>query len=162
MRTIAALLLAAMLGACAAAPSGATPSAMPAEGDEFQIRATVLAVYNVLSGPAGRRDWDRFEALFAPGARIVTFGADGVASPATPKEYAAAMTPKFSAAPWFQRPADTRVMHEGNVAQVWSAYELREAASQEQPAGRGVASFAFVRICGEWKVESLIWQSGAR
>ncbi|HWS72707.1 MAG TPA: DUF4440 domain-containing protein [Thermoanaerobaculia bacterium] len=161
MRIFAAVLLAAMLGACATTASDAPPSA-PVEGDEFQIRATVLAVYNVLSGPAGRRDWDRFEALFAPGARIVTIGADGVPSTATPKEYAAAMTPAFNAAAWFQRPAETRVQHEGSVAQVWSAYELRDAASQEQPSGRGVASFAFVRIGGEWKVESLISQSVAR
>jgi hypothetical protein len=162
MRTIAVLLLAATLGACATTSSDAPPSAAPVEGDEFQIRATVLAVYNVLSGPAGRRDWDRFEALFAPGASIVTVDANGVPSSAAPKEYATAMTPKFNAAPWFQRPVDTRVQLDGNVAQVRSAYELRDAANQEQPTARGTASFALVRIGAEWKVESVIWQSVAR
>lgn len=162
MRILAAFLLAATLGACASTPSDATPAAAPASGDEFQLTSTVLAVYNVLSGPAGRRDWDRFEALFAPGARIVTIGADGMAVTQTPKEYSAAMKPKFDAAGLFQRPAANRVLHEGNVAHVWSTYELRDTASAEQPSARGIASFAFVKIAGEWKVESLIEQPLAR
>jgi hypothetical protein len=158
MRIVAALLLAATLGACASTSTDTAPAAAPASGDEFQLTSTALAVYNVLSGPAGRRDWDRFEALFAPNARIVTVAADGAAVSQTPKEYGAAMKPKFDTTAWFQRPAATRVLHEGNVAHVWSTYELRDTASAEQASSRGIASFAFVKIGGEWKVESLIEQ----
>lgn len=158
MRIVAALLLAATLGACASTSSDVTPAAAPTTGDEFQLTSTVLAVYNALSGPAGRRDWDRFEALFAPGARIVTIGADGAAVTQTPKEYGAAMKPKFDTTAFFQRPAATRVLHQGSVAHVWSMYELRDTASAERESSRGIASFAFVKIGGEWKVESLIEQ----
>jgi len=28
-------------------------------------------VYDVISGPAGPRNWDRFRSLFVPGARLI-------------------------------------------------------------------------------------------
>ena len=52
------LLLAAALLLCTACAS-VPPPAPPPEVEE--INATVLAAYNAISGPAGRRDWDRFE-----------------------------------------------------------------------------------------------------
>lgn len=158
MRAIAtAAVLAALLGACAT-----VPDAPPAAGsDEFQINATVLAVYNVISGPAGRRDWRQFEALFAPDARIVTSTMkDG--APATlvltTKEYVERSTPRFNERGWFERPVATRVLQYGDIAHVWSTYEGREASNQEQPVARGIRSFQLVRIGAEWKVQSLVSQ----
>jgi hypothetical protein len=158
MKVIAVLLLAAMLGACATSSFHAPPSVEATGGDEFQITATVLAVYNVLSGPAGRRDWDRFEALFAPGAHIVIVNGDGAITPLTPKELATAWTPKLTAAPLFRRPVATRVLRYGDIAHVWSTYEEREAANQDKARGRGINSLELVRIGNDWKVQSLVSQ----
>jgi hypothetical protein len=152
VKAIALLLVLAMLGACASVPDPAPDTVQPGT-DEFDIRTTVLAVYNVLSGPAGRRDWDRFEALLAPGARIVVAG-EGM----TPKEYVERSTPKLNAAGWFERPVATRVLHYGNIAQVWSTYEGREAANQERASVRGIRSFQLVRIGNAWKVQSVVSQ----
>jgi hypothetical protein len=153
MRLIAALLAAATLGGCATATTPATT-----DPDDFQIRATVLAVYNVLSGPAGRRDWNRFEALFAPNAHITVATANG-ADVLTPKEYGERAKPGFDAKGWFERPVTTTVERYGGIAHVWSAYEGREAANQEQAGARGVNSFELVRIGGEWKVQSIVRQA---
>ena len=156
MRTICALLLAALLGACATAP----PAPL-SDSDEFQIEATVLAVYNVVSGPAGRRDWRQFEALFAPEARIVVAAVkDGVPGTVvmTTKEYVERSTPGFNEKGWFERPVATRVLRYGNIAHVWSTYEGREASNQEQASVRGINSFELVRIGTEGKVQSLVWQ----
>ena len=149
MKSVAVVLLAAILSGCASAPGGP-----PVGSDEFQVETTVLALYNVLSGPAGRRDWRQFEGLFAPDARIVIAGT----APMTTKEYVERFTPKFNAAGWFERPVATRVMLYGDVAQVWSTYEGREASNQERPSARGVLGVQLVRIGGEWKVQSLVRQ----
>src|SRR5215212_2786942 len=46
------------------------PAASPA--DVSSMDAIIAAIYDVLSGPAGKkRDWDRFRSLFVPGARLI-------------------------------------------------------------------------------------------
>jgi hypothetical protein len=160
MKTLALVLLAAMCAACATSPD-VSRSAATVDSDEFRIETTVLAVYNVLSGPAGRRDWNRFEALFAPGAHIVVAPqADGVdgAVVMTPKEYAERFTAKLNAAGSFERPVATRVQLYRNIAHVWSTFERREAANQERPGTHGINSFEMVRVGNDWKVQSFLSQ----
>src|ERR1700730_6512750 len=49
------------------------PAANPA--DVASIDSIIAAVYNVISGPAGKkRDWDRMRSLFVPGARLIPTG----------------------------------------------------------------------------------------
>lgn len=49
------------------------PAANPA--DVSSIDAIIAAVYDVISGPAGKkRDWDRMRSLFVPGARLIPTG----------------------------------------------------------------------------------------
>jgi len=154
MRILALLLLAATLAGCATASAPPAPSP---DSDEFRIEATVLAVYNVISGPAGRRDWNRFEALFAPEGRLTVVGDKGPVSMTT-KEFIERVTPNVTAKGFFEKPVATRLLIYGNIAHVWSTYETREAASQEKPDARGINSFEMVRIGGEWKVQSILWE----
>ena len=134
------------------------PAAAPAaDSEEFQIEATVLAVYNVLSGPAGRRDWNRFEALFAPNAQIATMEA-GKTTVLTPHDYAEKFKPVLNEKSLFEHPVSTRVQRDGDVAQVWTPYEARAAANQEKADASGVESFQLVRVDGAWKVQSLLRQ----
>ena len=49
------------------------PAAKPA--DVSTPDAIIKAVYNVISGPAGKeRDWERMKSLFIPGARLIATG----------------------------------------------------------------------------------------
>ena len=56
----------------AAAQAAEPPAAKPA--DVASPDAILAACYDVISGPAGPRDWDRFNSLFAPGARLIPIG----------------------------------------------------------------------------------------
>src|SRR5437764_15086239 len=47
----------------------AIPAANPE--DVKSIDSIVAAVYDVISGPAGDRNWNRFRSLFAPEARLI-------------------------------------------------------------------------------------------
>jgi SnoaL-like protein len=151
MKSVAVVLFAVIVSGCAFAPG-----APPAASDEFQIETTVLAVHNVLSGPAGRCDWRQFEGLFAPDARIVIAGTGTGAM--TAKQYAERFTPKFNAEDMFERLVAPRVQVYGDVAQVWSTYEGRQASNQERASARGIIGVPLVRIDGQWKVQSLIRQ----
>src|SRR5262249_15850160 len=39
--------------------------------DVRSIESIVAAIYDVISGPPGDRDWDRMRSLFHPGARLI-------------------------------------------------------------------------------------------
>src|SRR5690348_7729020 len=55
--------------ASASATTAAAPAANPK--DVESLDAIVAAVYDVISGPPGPRDWNRFNSLFAPDARLI-------------------------------------------------------------------------------------------
>src|SRR5947208_15952213 len=54
------------------APSTNTPAARPE--DVKSIDNILAALYGVISGPAGERDWNRFRSLFLPQARLTEIG----------------------------------------------------------------------------------------
>lgn len=161
MRFAAALLLTAFLAGCASTDDVARHDNFAPGSPEFDIQSTVYAVYNVLSGPAGRRDWDRFEELFAPSAVIVSSSSrDGARelTRSSTKEFVEHWKPIFNEKGWFERPVAMRIERYGDIAQVWSTYEGRETSNQEKPSARGIDSFQMVRIGSDWKVQSLVWQ----
>src|SRR5216110_2665204 len=51
----------------------AIPAANPA--DVASMDSIIAALYDVISGPAGNRNWDRFRSLFVAGARLIPTGA---------------------------------------------------------------------------------------
>ena len=78
MTPLTAALLVAASPVLAQAPTPAATSVPPAPaatalpGDVASIESTVAAVYDVISGPAGKkRDWARMKSLFAEGARMI-------------------------------------------------------------------------------------------
>jgi hypothetical protein len=149
---LAAILTLAFLGCASAPPPAPAPKT---DSDEFQIESTVLAVYNVISGPAGRRDWDRFKDLFAPGARLISVHKE--TNVMTPDEFVAKSTPYLQANGFFERPVETRIERFRDIAQVYSRYESRHASNDEKPFARGVNSFQLVRDGDRWRVLTILW-----
>ena len=54
-------------------PTAGSVAEVPAANpkDVESLDAIVTAVYDVISGPPGPRDWNRFNSLFAPDARLI-------------------------------------------------------------------------------------------
>jgi hypothetical protein len=155
-------LLATLLLFAFGCTSMTTPAVAPQPGsDAFAIDSTVLAVYNVISGPAGRRDWDRFEALFAPGARLIsTKRVNGVitSNVMTPKEYTEKAGAYFKDHGFFERPAHNSEERFGDIAHVFSTYESRHESADDKPFARGINSFQLVKIGDDWKVLTIFWE----
>lgn len=125
--------------------------------DEFNIESTVLAAYNVISGPAGRRDWDRFKELFAPGARLVSYR-DGSANVMTTDEFIEKSKPYFDQNGFFERPVETRVERFKDIAHVTSRYESLHKTTDAKPFARGVNHFELVRSGERWVILSIVWE----
>ncbi len=163
MRTLAAL---AALATIAIAPTtmAQTPPPPPPlvqTQDVATPEAIVHSMYDVISGPAGGRNWDRMRALMAPYAHFVAAGVkpDGSVSirDLTPDDYANLATPRLAKEGFFERGVMLRVTRYGHTAVVESPYESRHAPG-EAPFARGINQFVLVNDGTRWWVTEIIWE----
>jgi hypothetical protein len=142
----------------AALESAKVPPARPE--DVNSIDAILVALYSVISGPAGERDWNRFRSLFLPQAQLTSAGkgADGSVRvhPMSVEDYVRLAGDYFSQHAFFESPIVSRVQTFGNVSQVFSSYESRHSAG-EAPFARGINSFQLLYDGHRWWVVSILW-----
>ena len=149
MRSIVLLAIAALVA----------PLARPADTDS--VDSVVHVVYAAISGPAGARDWVRFRALFAEGARLISMRAtaDGPSALVmSPDDYAKRAGANFEKNAFFESELARRVESFGSIAHVFSTYESRRAPG-DKPFARGINSFQLVKDGPAWKVMTILWDA---
>ena len=136
--------------------SSRVPPAKPT--DVNSLDSILLAVYNVISGPAGTRDWDRFRSLFIPGARLTSAqkNKDGSIFLEDVEGYVQGAGNYFKTHGFYENAIVNRVQKFGNIAQVFSSYESRNAPT-EKPFARGVNSIQLFNDGSRWWVISILW-----
>jgi hypothetical protein len=132
----------------------------PAKPDDVKSIAAILgAVYDVISGPEGQRDWNRFRSLCVPEARL-TSTAKSAASTAprllTVDDYIQRAGKYFATHAFYESAIVNRVQRFGNIAQVFSSYESRNAPN-EKPFVRGINSIQLFYDGSRWWVLSILW-----
>jgi hypothetical protein len=141
-----------------AAPSTNIPAARPE--DVKSIDSILTALYGVISGPAGERDWNRFRSLFLPQARLTaaTKNADGSSRvrPMGVEDYAKGAGNYFLQHAFFESPIVNRIETFGNITQVFSSYESRHATG-EAPFARGINSIQLLNDGTRWWIVSILW-----
>lgn len=133
----------------------------PRREDVGSIEGIVKALYEVVSGPAGTRDWDRERTLLHPhgrlmptrprpegGAEVHVFDSEG---------YIASRSP-FATNSFWEIELVHRVERFGNIAHVWSTYEGRRAPGEE-PFLRGINSIQLFHDGDRWWVMSVLWDN---
>ena len=137
-----------------------TPAAKPT--DVSSPNAILTALYDVISGPAGPRDWNRFRSLFAPGARLIPTGPrpDGTAGARvlSPEDYIARTTPVFEKDGFYEKEIARRTERFGNILHAFSTYEGRHAAEDAQPFIRGINSIQLYFDGSRWWILTVFWQ----
>jgi hypothetical protein len=147
------------------APSPAQTTPAPAAANPADVAtmdSTIAALYDVISGPAGKRNWDRFRSLFAPGARLIANGVrptgEIVSRVMTVEEYAQRNGPFFEKNGFFEQEAARHTDAFANIAQVFSSYESRHAKDDENPFQRGINSIQLTNDGKRWWVVTIFWQ----
>ena len=147
-------------GSTTASDVGA-PSGTARPGDVDSVEHIIAAVYDVISGPAGPRDWDRFRSLYHPGARMIPSRRDdkGTVSArvSSPDEYATRSQDFFSKEGFFENSVSNRVESWDHIAHVWSTYESRHAKG-EKPFARGINSFQLFNDGSRWWILTVYWE----
>jgi hypothetical protein len=139
----------------------APPAANPA--DVNSLDAIIAAVYDVISGPAGKkRDWDRMRSLFVPGARLIPTGprpTGGYGSRVlTVDEYIERASGFFEKEGFYEREAARRTEEFGQIAHVFSTYESRHAPDEAKPFQRGINSMQLMNDGTRWWLVTIFWQ----
>jgi hypothetical protein len=139
----------------------APPAANPA--DVASIDAIIAAVYDVISGPAGKkRDWDRMRSLFVPGARLIPTGPRQTggygARVLSVDEYIERSSGFFEKEGFFEREAARRTEQFGQIAHAFSTYESRHAPDDAKPFQRGINSIQLMNDGKRWWVVTIFWQ----
>lgn len=130
--------------------------------DVESIDSIIKALYDIISGPAGPRDWERDRYLLAPvgrlqptrpipegGAAMDVFDLDG---------YAESRGPFFAANDFYEVEIARRVQRFGNIAHVWSTYESRRTPDGE-PFTRGINSIQLFNDGDRWWIVSVFWDN---
>ena len=162
IRLLTAALAAFPPAAAAQQPQAAPPPARP--DDVASMDAIIAAIYDVISGPAGqKRDWQRFESLFVPGARLIPTGQrpDGTAGARvlTPAEYASNAGASLEARGFFESEISRVTESFGRIAHAFSTYESRRTAQDAQPFQRGINSIQLLNDGKRWWVVSIYWDA---
>ena len=132
----------------------------PRAEDVKSLDSILLAIYDVISGPAGDRDWKRFRSLFVPQARFTQtmkapdgsvvvnlFGLD---------DFVTIAGEVFKKDPFYENAIVNRGQSFGNVTQVFSSYESRRAPGAK-PFERGINSIQLINDGKRWWVLSILW-----
>jgi hypothetical protein len=143
-------------------PDTASPVRAAAEADVKSMDAIMHAIYDVISGPAGPRDWNRFYSLFMPGARLIQTGrAKPDSTPhltvMTPQQFAERAGEYFAKNSFTEGEISRKVDTFGAVTQLFSTYASRHEASDAKPFARGINSFQLFNDGKRWYVVTIYW-----
>jgi hypothetical protein len=138
----------------------AAPVANPA--DVASPDAILAALYDVISGPAGKRDWNRFRSLFLTDARLIPAGPlkPGTTSPRvlSPEGYASLATRFFDVNGFFEKETARRTERFGSILHAFSTYESRHKVDDAAPFARGINSIQLFFDGTRWWIVTVLWQ----
>ena len=166
----AALALGAGAGsstALAQVPPVQLAPAQPAtakEADGASVDSIVAALYDVISGPAGApRNWNRMRALFAPDAKLMVIAArpeGGFGLRAmTVEDYIGRNMSAFNTSGFYEREIARTTESFGQLAHVFSTYELLRSPNDAKPFMRGINSIQLAHDGKRWWIANLVWRA---
>ncbi len=135
------------------APSFAA-AARPA--DVTTIDGMIKALYDVISGPAGPRDWNRFRSLFHSDAYMAAINEKGQLRKFSPAQYIQGNAPFFLKYSFMEKELGRKVNEFGSIAQVFTAYEYKAGLTPPETK-RGINSIELVKENNRWYIMSISW-----
>ena len=158
------IFVAAIVGILFINSAMAQTAAEPNLADVSTLDGIMKAVYDVISGDAGKpRDWDRFRTLFYKDARLIPTGVNPQtkeirATSLAPEDYIKRVEPFFAKEGFYEREKARRVEQFGHITHVFSTYESFHNLSDKQPFARGINSFQLFNDGKRWWVVTIYWQ----
>ena len=139
-------------------------AAVAKEADGASVDSTIAALYDVISGPAGApRNWNRMRALFAPDAKLMVIlpnrdGGFGLRA-MTVEDYISRNMSAFNTSGFYEREIARTTEAFGQLAHVFSTYELLRSPNDAKPFMRGINSIQLAHDGKRWWIANLVWRA---
>lgn len=127
--------------------------------------AIITAMYDVISGPAGKRNWQRMRSLYLEGARMIPIGnrvhREGELQVMTVDEWIDDASTFLAENDFFEKEILRHDDRFGDMIQVFSTYEARKDPDS-QPFARGINSIQLVFNNDRWWIVTVMWDNETR
>ena len=122
--------------------------------------AIIKAVYDIISGPAGERNWPRLRTLYIEGARLIPTGKrmhdDGGFQVLSVDEWIADASGFLNENDFWEKEIMRHSDQFGNMIQAFSTYEARDR-EDGQPIARGINSIQLLYKDKRWWIVTVMW-----
>ena len=139
--------------------------AKPRPEDVASPDAIIKAMYDNISGPAGKRNWYRERSLFLEGAHLIPIGKrvhkEGGLEIMTLEEWIEDAEPFFAENDFYETEVMRQMNRFGNLVQAFSTYEARES-EDGAPIARGINSIQLLHKDDRWWIVSIMWDNESR
>jgi hypothetical protein len=146
-------------------PIPGTTKLKPRPEDVASPDTIIKAMYETISGPAGRRNWARERSLYIEGARLIPtgkriLGDDGL-HVLSIDEWIESVEPFFLENDFWETEIMRQMHRFGNIVQAFSTYEARDKLDAP-PIARGINSIQLLFKDSRWWIVSVMWDNESK
>ena len=141
--------------------------AKPRPADVSSPDAIIKAMYETISGPAGKRNWYRMRGLFLEGARMIPTGKrahkdkEDELQVMSVDEWIEDATGYLEENDFYESEIMRKTHEYGNLVQAFSTYETRNDP-EGAPIARGINSIQLLNKDGRWWIVNVMWDNESR
>lgn len=141
------------------------PAYKPRPEDIESPDAIIKAMYDLISGPAGKRNWARLRSLYLPGARLIPIGRrihkQGELQVLTIDEWIEDLKDFFTEKDFYEQEIVRHTDRFGNMIQAFSTY-----VAKNDPDGpviaRGINSVQLLHHENRWWIVTVMWDNESK
>jgi hypothetical protein len=139
--------------------------ATPRSEDVSSPDAIIKAMYDNISGPAGKRNWYRERSLFLEGARLIPIGKrvhkEGELQIMSIDEWIEDAKDFLEENDFYESEIMRQISRFGNIIQAFSTYEARNSEGGA-PIARGINSIQLLKKDGRWWIVTVMWDNESK
>lgn len=137
----------------------------PRREDVESPDAIIKAMYDTISGPAGKRNWYRERSLYLEGARLIPIGKrvhrEGGLQLMSVDEWIEDAEDYLAENDFYETEIVRKMNRFGNIVQAFSTYEARND-KDSTPIARGINSIQLLKKDGRWWIVNVMWENESR
>lgn len=140
-------------------------AAKPRPEDVKSPDAIIKAMYDTISGPAGKRNWYRTRSLYLEGARLIPIGdrvhTEGGLRVMDIDEWIEDAEPFLAENDFYETEIMRQMNRYGNLVQAFSTYEAKNSLDGA-PIARGINSIQLLYKDDRWWIVTIMWDNESR